>query len=66
MTLSLSENGLGQIKKQRKENANNRILADLNINSFRNKVAFSKTKIQMFDIFMFPKLTLILFSELHI
>ena len=66
MTLSLSENGLGQIKKQRMENANNRILAHLNINSFRNKVAFSKTKIQMFDIFMFPKLTLILFSELHI
>ena len=41
-----------RMKKQRLDNANNRIMGHLNINSFRNKFAFVEDVIKLFDMFL--------------
>ena len=40
------------MKKQRLENANNTVIAHLNINSFRNKLVFVEDIMKLFDVFL--------------
>ena len=40
------------MKKQRLDNANNRIIDYLNMNSFRNKFVFVEDIIKLFDVFL--------------
>ena len=40
------------MKKQRLDNANNIVIAHLNINSFRNKLVFVEDIMKLFDVFL--------------
>ena len=49
---SVSSNSISRMKKHRLDDANNKIIGHLNMNSFRNKFVFVEDIIKLFDVFL--------------